>query len=69
MHYLVFAKNRKEYLTKFSFDVAGQLGWSTDKEKAVIFPDKGSAEMALDMTIGSEWGFVEKANTPTRKGA
>lgn len=56
--YVVFGKLKKEYLTKFDFDGKKQLGWSRDKKKAQIFPDKGSAEKALDMTLGTKYGTV-----------
>ena len=36
------------------------LGWSKDKKNAVIFPDKGSAEIALDKTLTKKFGSVQK---------
>lgn len=58
--YLVYGHNRKEYLTKFDFEGKKQKGWSKDKKKAMVFPDKGSAEKALDMTLTKKFGSVVK---------
>jgi len=58
--YLVI-NNKQEYLTKFDFEGKKQKGWSKDKKKAMAFPDKGSAEKALDMSLGSKWGNVTKS--------
>lgn len=58
--YLVFGNNRKEYLSKFDFEGKYQLGWTKDKKKAMVFPDKGSAKAALDRTLGSKFGSIIK---------
>lgn len=58
--YIVKTTNRNEYLVRFDFENKKQLAWSKDKEKAMEFPDKGSAEAALDRTVGSKWGVVLK---------
>ena len=73
--YVVFGSNKKEYLSKFDYDMdfdnlSGEysqkaksrtpLGWSKDKKNAIVFPDKGSAEIALDHTLTKKFGSVQK---------
>jgi hypothetical protein len=65
--WVVFGSIKKEYLTQFSFDGKTQLGWSKDKKKAKVFPDSGSAEKALDMTLTDKYGYVKRLNEAIEK--
>lgn len=47
--FLLKATLTKEYLTKFDFEGKKQKGWSKDKKKAMVFPDRGSVEKALEI--------------------
>jgi hypothetical protein len=74
--WVVYGTNRKEYLAKFDYDMdfehlSGEfkqtarsktpLGWTKDKKKAIVYSDKGDAEIALDYSgLGKKWGSVVK---------
>jgi hypothetical protein len=63
--WVVYGTNRKEYLAKFDYDMdfehlSGE-GWTKDKKKAIVYSDKGDAEIALDYSgLGKKWGSVVK---------
>lgn len=74
--YVVFGTNKKEYLSKFDYDMDFQhldgvfkqtarsktpMGWSKDKKKAIVYQSIGDAEIALEYSgLGKKWGSVQK---------
>lgn len=60
--FIVRAVNTKEYLKKFDFEGKKQRAWTKDRKGAMVFPDKGSAEKALEILKLDKPGFgaIEK---------
>ena len=63
--FIVKSDNKKEYLAQFDFKGKKQLKWTKDKKGAMVFPDQGSAQRALEMTIGKNHGSIQKVNEAT----
>jgi hypothetical protein len=60
--FIVKSVNTKEYLKQFDFEGKKQKVWTKDKNSALVFPDMGSAEKAIEITLGKRTlGAIQKA--------
>jgi len=60
--FIVKSVNTKEYLADFDFEGKKQKRWTKDKKGAMVFPDMGSAEKAIEITLGKRTlGAIQKA--------